>query len=52
MAAIMGRESAYTGAKVKWDEMIASDNNYMPADINIGKMDMSTFTVPVPGSSK
>lgn len=52
MAAIMGRESAYTGAEVKWDEMIASSNNYMPADINLGKMDMSSFTVPVPGTGK
>lgn len=52
MAAIMGRESAYTGAEVRWDEMTASPLNYMPEDINIGKMDMSEYTVPVAGSGQ
>ncbi len=52
MAAIMGRESAYTGQEVTWDNMIASPLDYTPADLNIGKMDMSGFTVPVPGSAK
>jgi len=49
MAAIMGRESAYTGLETKWDAMIASTLDYTPKDLNIGKMDMSVFTVPVPG---
>ncbi len=52
MAAIMGRESAYTGQEVTWDAMTASTLDYTPADLNIGKMDMSGFTVPVPGSGK
>ena len=50
MAAIMGRESAYTGQQTTWDAMTASQLSYTPADLNIGKMDMSGFTVPVPGS--
>lgn len=49
MAAIMGRESAYTGLETKWDAMTASTLDYTPKDLNMGKMDMSTFTVPVPG---
>lgn len=49
MAAIMGRESAYTGAEVTWEAMSASNQDYMPADLNLGKMDMSGFTVAVPG---
>ncbi len=49
MAAIMGRESAYTGAEVTWEAMTASDMDYMPKDLNLGKMDMSGFVVPVPG---
>lgn len=49
MAAIMGRESAYTGAESTWDAMTASPLDYTPKDLNLGKMDMSTFTVPVPG---
>lgn len=52
MAAIMGRESAYTGQETTWDGMTASTLDYTPADLNIGKMDMSGFTVPVPGSGK
>ena len=52
MAAIMGRESAYTGQETTWDAVTASPLDYTPADMNIGKMDMSGFTVPVPGSAK
>lgn len=52
MAAIMGRESAYTGAETTWEQMTASNIDYTPADLNMGKMDMSKFTVPVPGSGK
>ncbi len=50
MAAIMGRQSAYTGAQTTWDEMYASSLDYMPADIDLTKkMDMSGFIVPIPG---
>ena len=49
MAAIMGRESAYSGAETTWDAMTAAPLDYTPKDLNLGKMDMSTFTVPVPG---
>ncbi|MDR1437167.1 MAG: Gfo/Idh/MocA family oxidoreductase [Candidatus Symbiothrix sp.] len=49
MAAVMGRESAYTGAQTTWEQMTASPLDYTPADLNLGKMDMSAFVVPVPG---
>lgn len=49
MAAIMGRESAYTGVETTWETMTASPLDYTPKDLNLGKMDMSSFTVPVPG---
>ena len=49
MAAIMGRESAYTGTETTWDAMTASALDYTPKDLNLGKMDMSGFIVPVPG---
>lgn len=52
MAAIMGRESAYTGVETTWDAMTASPIDYTPNDLNLGKMDMSGFTVPVPGYAK
>jgi predicted dehydrogenase len=35
MAAIMGRESAYTGATVTWDEMIASPLDLYPSNIDL-----------------
>ncbi|GHT60178.1 oxidoreductase [Bacteroidia bacterium] len=37
MAAIMGRESAYTGQKITWDEMTASSLDLYPKDIDIEK---------------
>ncbi|MDR1357045.1 MAG: Gfo/Idh/MocA family oxidoreductase [Tannerellaceae bacterium] len=50
MAAIMGRESAYTGGKTTWDEMTVAALDYMPVDVDLtAKMDMKPFTVPVPG---
>ncbi|MDF9828881.1 Gfo/Idh/MocA family oxidoreductase [Parabacteroides sp. PF5-6] len=51
MMAIMGRESAYTGKETTWDQMTASTLDYMPSDLNLGKMDMSGFTVAIPGNA-
>jgi predicted dehydrogenase len=49
MAAIMGRESAYTGKAVTWDEMVASPLDYILKDLTMGNVDMKKFVVPVPG---
>ena len=50
MAAIMGRESAYTGEETNWDAITASSMDFTPADLSLeGKMEMSGFVVPVPG---
>ena len=49
MTAIMGRVSAYTGAEVNWDEMMASDMNLMPDRLELKNMDMTKYVVPVPG---
>jgi predicted dehydrogenase len=49
MACIMAREAAYTGKICTWDEMTNSDMNFMPAQLT-GNVDMSKYTVPVPGS--
>ena len=48
LAGIMGREAAYTGATVTWDEISQSDLSYMPEELEMGKMDMSKYTVHVP----
>ena len=50
MAAIMGRESAYSGKEVTWDEMVGSPIDYIPVDLNLGKMDMTGYIVEVPGA--
>ena len=52
MAAIMGRESAYTGNDTTWEAMTASPQDLTPADLNItGKMDMKGFVIAVPGKA-
>jgi hypothetical protein len=48
----MGRESAYTGETVTWDQMSQSELDYMPEKLEIGPVDMSGYTVKVPGSAK
>ena len=49
LCGVMGREAAYTGKEVKWDEISAAELDYMPEKLEIGPMDMSKYTVPVPG---
>jgi hypothetical protein len=50
LAAIMGRESAYTGQEVTWDQISSSALDYTPADLDLTKkMDMSSFIVAIPG---
>jgi len=51
MACIMARESAYTGKAYTWDEMMQSDMNFMPDEWHLGNMDMSKFTIPLPGTA-
>lgn len=51
LTAIMGRESAYTGKKVTWDEMMGSDMQLGPkGDLNLGPVDMKAI-IPVAGSA-
>jgi len=52
LTAIMGRESAYSGAAVTWDEISNSSLNYLPAKLEIGAVDMSSYVVRVPGKPK
>jgi predicted dehydrogenase len=59
MAAIMGRESAYSGQKITWDEMVASSLDLYPKDIDLKeKMNIEGYGktgfklpefIPVPG---
>ena len=52
LVGVMGRESAYTGKTVTWDEMSQSELNYMPEKLEVGPMDMSKYTVQVPGTEQ
>ena len=47
MTAIMGRQAAYTGLEVTWDEMTASEMDLSPAKYEFGPLPVSP--VPVPG---
>lgn len=50
MIGIMGRESAYTGREVTWDEMMNSNMRLGPAEYKMGPVDVSR-TPPVPGTA-
>ena len=50
LTAIMGRTAAYTGKKVTWDELMASDMKLGPAKIEMGPVDME-YMVPSAGTS-
>jgi hypothetical protein len=50
LTAIMGRISAYTGKDVSWKDILGSDLNLLPPDLTLGKVDLSKYTIPVPGT--
>ena len=52
LAGCMGREAAYTGKLITWDEYSASEQNFRPADLKLGSMDMKSYTVKCPGEAK
>ncbi len=51
LAAIMGREAAYTGREITWEEISGSDMDLGPKERKLGKVDFKA-EVPVPGSEK
>ena len=52
LAGIMGREAAYTGKTITWDEMSQSEQSLVPENPQMGPMDMSKYKVPVPGEAQ
>ncbi len=50
MTMIMGRQAAYTGKKVTWEEMMSSDLKLGPDVIELGPVDME-YMVPKPGTA-
>ncbi len=50
MTAMMGRESAYTGREVTWEEMMESSMNLGPDDFEMGPVDLEPVP-PTPGTA-
>ena len=48
----MARESAYTGNATSWDEVMQLPMDFMPEKLELGPLDLASFTVPVPGQGK
>jgi len=48
MTAIMGRDAAYTGKLMKWDEIMLSETDLMPPKLALG--DIAVRPVPRPGA--
>lgn len=51
MTCIMGRESAYSGIEVTWDQIMASQQDLMPKAFDY-KLSMQPAPLPVPGQYK
>lgn len=49
LTAIMGRESAYTGKRITWDEIYNSNQKLGPQEMVMGNVDL-TFETPIPGT--
>ena len=52
LCGVMGRVAAYTGETVEWDAISAAALDLLPEKLDLGKMDMKQYTVPVPGTGK
>ncbi|MPZ20613.1 MAG: gfo/Idh/MocA family oxidoreductase [Luteitalea sp.] len=50
VAAILGREAAYTGQALTWTELMASTQSLMPASLEWGSMPVPS--VPMPGQTE
>ncbi|MDR1887489.1 MAG: Gfo/Idh/MocA family oxidoreductase [Prevotellaceae bacterium] len=49
LLAVLGRESAYTGQRITWEDIKKTNMDLLPQDPKLEKQDMSKFVVPVPG---
>ncbi|MBR4381234.1 MAG: Gfo/Idh/MocA family oxidoreductase [Bacteroidaceae bacterium] len=54
LAGVMGRQAAYTGQTISWDDISGSDLDYlsMIPEMKLGPLPLDKFTVAVPGSAK
>ena len=49
LTAVMARESAYSGKKYTWEEIISSPLNTLPEEIALVNVDLKKFEIPLPG---
>jgi len=52
LAGSMGREAAYTGKVVKWDEFSASELNLLPETLTLGPSELVRSIARTPGEAK
>lgn len=50
LTALLGREAAYTGATLNWDDVFNSPLSLLPDKFEFGPVDMSKYVVRVPGT--
>ncbi|HYX81823.1 MAG TPA: Gfo/Idh/MocA family oxidoreductase [Gemmatimonadales bacterium] len=46
LTAIMGREAAYTGQEIVWDDLLAAEQDLVPKDLQFGKMPVAPVAMP------
>jgi len=51
MTAIMGRESAYTGKRLKWDDFLKSDLDLLPKNMSLDA-EIPVRAIPIPGKKR
>jgi predicted dehydrogenase len=52
LLAVLGRESAYTGNRITWDDLKKVNMDFLPQEPKLEKQDMSKYVVTVPGKGK
>jgi hypothetical protein len=50
LTAILGREAAYTGQSVTWDELLRSGQSLLPPSVTLGPL--AVPPVPMPGETR
>jgi len=46
LTAIMGREAAYTGAAITWDELLDANQSLVPEQVQFGAMAVAPVAIP------
>jgi len=46
LTAIMGREAAYTGQEIMWDDLLSCPQDLVPTDVQFGSMPVAPVAMP------